>query len=286
RTMNSVLLSIVIPTYNRPRLLQRAVKSALEQTIEDLDIVVVDDGSAPPVRLPEHPRLRVIRLPSNRGLATARNVGTEAARGKWIAYLDDDDQLLPHFAEASLNSLAQTTLPTPVAVLSGLQSVTEDGELIRTHLPPTFPRGSHFSLEKIDRGQSFFSKQTLVVERTVILEIGGFDESFGSFTHSEIFLRLNPVCSILGLPVVTYRQVRHAGPRVSRDPYLRQLNFNRFISKHKSLLQSHPRGFADLVYEHARRSYRDRNYRAAICSLGWAIRLHPLHTLGRVTSFF
>lgn len=282
--MNSPLLSIVIPTYNRPRLIQRAVKSALQQTVEDLEIIVVDDGSTQAVSLPEHPRLRLIRLPSNRGLAAARNAGTRAARGNWIAYLDDDDELLPHFAEVSLSALTHTTLPAPVAVLSGLESLNEDGEVTQTHLPPTLPRGAYFSLEKIDRGKSFFSKQTLVVERTVLLEIGGFDERFTSFTHSELFLRLNPVCSILGLPVVTYRLFHHDGARISRDPSLRQANFDRFISKHRSLLESHPRGFAVFVYEHAHKSYRDRNYRAAVRSLAWAIRLHPLHALGRVTS--
>lgn len=284
--MNSPLFSIVIPTYNRPQLLQRAVKSALEQTIEDFEVLVVDDGSAEPASPPRHPRLRVIRLPSNRGLAAARNIGTKAARGRWIAYLDDDDQLLPHFAEMSVNALAHATLPQPVGVLSGLEAINDNGTLIGTYLPPTLPRGSHFSLEKIEPGQSFFSKQTLVVERAILLKIGGFDESFSSFTHSELFLRLNPVCSILGLPVVTYRMLVHEGPRLSRDPSLRQLNFSRFVSKHQSLLELHPKRFADLVYNHARQSYRHGNYRMAFFSLGRAIRLHPCHTLGRMGSLF
>lgn len=282
--MSNPLISIIIPTYNRPQLLPRAVKSALEQTVDDLEVVVVDDASAEPVNLPEHPRLKIVRLSVNSGIATARNAGALAARGRWLAYLDDDDQLLPHMAEVSLEALASTTLPLPVAVLSGLEVVNEHGQIIQTRLPPTLPRGSHFHLEEIEPGQSFLSKQTLVVEREVLLGIGGYDEAFGSREHTEMFLRLNPVCSLLGLPVVTYRHFVHSGSRLSRDRSLRQVDFNRLVSKHESLFKAHPKTFANFVYEHARTSHKLGHRRAAFSSLCWAMRLDPLYTLARVAS--
>ncbi len=150
------LLSIVILTYNRPQLLERAVRSALSQTVQDLEVIVIDDGSSVPVNLPEHPKLRVVRLPENRGLAAARNAGAQAARGRWISYLDDDDELLPCFAEVSLDALAQSSLPSPVLVLSGLEVIEKGGRVIETHVPPTLPRGSLFNLEPIPEHHSFF----------------------------------------------------------------------------------------------------------------------------------
>jgi glycosyltransferase involved in cell wall biosynthesis len=283
--MSNPLLSIIVPTYNRPQLLQRAVKSALEQTVEDLEVVVVDDGSAEPVNLSEQPRLKMIRLPVNRGVAAARNVAARAARGQWLAHLDDDDELLPHFAEVSLNALADTKLPKPVAVISGLDVLNKDGRLLTTHLPPTLPRGSHFGLEEIDPGQSFFSKQTLVVERNVLLGIGGFDESFTSLTYSEMFLRLNPVCSILGLPVVTYRQFLHKGPRISHDMSRRQFNLNRLISKHEPLFKAHPRMFAAFVCQRAFILYNLGRRREAFFSLCRAMQLHSFHTITLTAPF-
>ncbi|PSB13282.1 glycosyl transferase family 2, partial [filamentous cyanobacterium CCP2] len=118
-------LSIIIPTYNRPELLSRAVQSALNQTESDIEVIVVDDGSTPPVTLPEHNQLRVIRLDPNQGGAAARNHGAAAARAPWITYLDDDDVLLPDMAEKALRSIAQIpqTLPAPVALLFGLKIV-------------------------------------------------------------------------------------------------------------------------------------------------------------------
>ncbi|MBE9198291.1 MULTISPECIES: glycosyltransferase family 2 protein [unclassified Nodularia (in: cyanobacteria)] len=282
--MHYPLLSIIIPTYNRPHLLPRAVKSALGQTVEDIEVIVVDDASNEPVNLPAHPQLKIISLPKNGGTAAARNVGAKAARGRWMTYLDDDDELLPHMAQVSLEALANTTLPKPVAVLSSLEVVNQDGKLLSQRIPPTLPRGAHFFLEEIESGMSFFSKQTLVVEREIFLSIGGYDESFTSRVHTEMFLRLNPVCSILGLSTVNYRLYVHDGPRISRDPSLRQVNFERLIYKHKSLLLQHPKAFAKFLYEHAVRSFQLGQKSSALSTLLWAMQLSPGDTLIRVLS--
>lgn len=236
--MDHPLLSIIIPSYNRPHLLMRAVQSALNQTIDSFEVIVVDDGSPEPVALPSDPRLRTIRLPENRGTAAARNAGAKAAQGHWITYLDDDDQLFPEMAKLSLEALENSTLPPPIAVLSGLEVVNATGQVVETRIPPTLPQGSHFFLEEIEPGKSFISKQTLVVERATFLSIGGYDEAFQSRVHTELFLRLNPICSILGIPTVTYRLITHDGPRISRNPNLRQLSFNQLVHKHRQIFLS------------------------------------------------
>ncbi len=284
--MSNPLISIIIPTYNRPYLLSHAVKSALEQTVEDFEVIVVDDASAEPVNLPEDPRLQVIRLPVNSGGAVARNIGARIAKGKWLIYLDDDDQLLPHMAATSLEALANTTLPQPVAAISGIEVVNEEGKTIEKRIPPSLPKGSHFGLEEIEPGKSFLCKQTMVVEREVFLKIGGFDESFQSRIHTELFLRLNLVCSILGVPVLTYQLFQHSGSRISRNPSLRQVSFNRLVQKHKSVFKAHPKMFAKFLYEHSRRSYDLGQKYAAVSNLFWAMRVEPLSTLRRTVSLF
>jgi hypothetical protein len=283
--VSSPRLSIIIPTHDRPQLLPLAVKSALGQTLDDLEVVVVDDGSAEPVDLGERPRLRVIRLPVSRGSSAARNVGAQAAKGHWIAHLDDDDQLLPHFAEVSLNALAHTALPKPVAVLSGLEVVNERGRVFQIHIPPTLPRGSHFGLEQIDPRQSFWSKNTLVVERAVLRGIGGFDESFTSLEYTEMFLRLNPECSILGIPVLTYRGFMHEGPHLSRDASLRRANFDRLVTKHESFLRAHPSMLATLVLRQAYEMYNLGQPREAFVGLCQGMRLQPRHSVRKIASF-
>jgi glycosyltransferase involved in cell wall biosynthesis len=92
--------SVVIPTKDRDEGLRRAVRSALDQSWSDLEVVVIDDGSAVPVadRLGDEardPRLRILRNEASIGSGPARNVAVEHARGSWLAFLDDDDTFEP-----------------------------------------------------------------------------------------------------------------------------------------------------------------------------------------------
>lgn len=280
--MKDTLLSIIIPTYNRPQLLLRAVNSALAQTIEDFEVIVVDDCSDKPVNLPEHPRLRIIELAENKGVSAARNIGAKAAKGRYINYLDDDDELLPHMAQVSLAAIENTKLPQPVGVLSAIEVISKEGKVIQTRIPPTLPRGSHFGLEQIAPFQSFLSKQTLVIEKEVFLAVGGFDESFTSRETTELFLRLNPVCSILGIPQITYRLIKHQGFQLSSDSTQRQTSFDRLVKKHQKTFQAYPKGFADLIYNEVVKSYQLGLKQVALKNLVWAMKVNPVHTLGRL----
>lgn len=91
-------VSVVIPTYNRAHTLGRALKSVLAQTFQDFEIVVVDDGSNDdPKSVCESfgdPRIHYLRQ-DNRGGGAARNAGIDAARGRFVAFLDSDDEFLP-----------------------------------------------------------------------------------------------------------------------------------------------------------------------------------------------
>jgi glycosyltransferase involved in cell wall biosynthesis len=90
------LVSVVIPTLKRPALLRRAISNALGQTYKQLEVVVVVDGpdAATLEELSKwnEPRLRIVALPANVGLAEARNSGIREAAGDWVAFLDDDDE--------------------------------------------------------------------------------------------------------------------------------------------------------------------------------------------------
>lgn len=89
--------SIVIPVFNRERLVRRAIVSCLAQRHPNFEVVVVDDGStdATAARVAQiaDSRLRLFVQPSNRGVSPARNLGVERARGEWIVFLDSDDEL-------------------------------------------------------------------------------------------------------------------------------------------------------------------------------------------------
>src|SRR5262249_55465295 len=85
--------------YDRQGLGERALRSARDQDVAGMEIVVVDDGSNPPFGLPadlvSDPQVRLVRHETNRGAGCARDTGAAAARGDWIAFLDSDDYWLP-----------------------------------------------------------------------------------------------------------------------------------------------------------------------------------------------
>lgn len=91
---HSPCVSVIIPTYNRRNLLQRAIDSALQQTVQDIEVIIADDGStdgtAELFSTPQDPRIRYCQLPHG-GACAARNAGIDLARGRYIAFLDSDD---------------------------------------------------------------------------------------------------------------------------------------------------------------------------------------------------
>src|SRR5262249_13181427 len=94
--------SVVIPVYNRADTLSRVLRSVLAQTFQDFEIVVVDDGSKDDPKSVcdsfHDPRIRYLRQ-ENRGGGAARNAGIDAARGRFVAFLDSDDEFLPQHLE-------------------------------------------------------------------------------------------------------------------------------------------------------------------------------------------
>ena len=93
------IVSVVITTLNRPLPLLAAVRSVLAQTLKEFEIIVIIDGPTAAtfdeVRAIGDPRLKIVALPANVGLAEARNAGIRQAQGRYIALLDDDDEWLP-----------------------------------------------------------------------------------------------------------------------------------------------------------------------------------------------
>ena len=102
----SALISVVMPVYNRAPLVGEAIESILGQTYEHLELIIVDDDSTDQsvvvIQQYRDPRIRLIRLPKNRGPSVARNIGNEAARGTYIAVMDSDDIALPQRLEKQL----------------------------------------------------------------------------------------------------------------------------------------------------------------------------------------
>ena len=234
------LVTIAITTKDRPLLAHRAIRSALSQDLTDFEVVVVDDGSDPPFRLDfEDHRVRVIHRDVPGGPCAARNAALHAARGAWIMFLDDDDRLLPDMVSVSLACVRSSSLPAPVAVLTGIQLVDDSDRIVEERMPRTFALGADYFLEEPLEGRSFQTHNTLLVPTTVLVDAGGWDEEMAGTEHDDLFLRLNQMCSIQGLDRVTYLMTAHHGERRSKDVLARARAMERTVGKHAAAFSRH-----------------------------------------------
>lgn len=183
------LVSVIIPTYNRVRVISHAIESALQQTLTDYEIIVVDDGSTDNTRefLSRNfaNRVRYIGKPNNEGLASARNTGIEASRGTYIALLDDDDLWLPEKLALQVE-LAQKN-PSLGLVYCGACKVNEDGELLEQIKP--VKRGDIFD-DMLYRNYLLGPASIALIAKDVLQKAGNFDTNLCPCADWDMWIRL------------------------------------------------------------------------------------------------
>jgi len=130
-------LSIIIPVYNGERRIQECLRSVFRQTYDNLEVIVIDDGSKDQsyekikdvLVENENKNIRVIvETGENRGAANARNHGIEIATGEWVTFIDQDDYIIEDYCEKYMGYLRGTDIDI---LVSGYDRVSEDGELLR-----------------------------------------------------------------------------------------------------------------------------------------------------------
>lgn len=176
-------VSAVIPSLNRPLAATRAIDSALRQTVPPLEVIVVDDGSVPP--LAEHfadiqETVKIVRNETPTGPAAARNRGAREASGDFIAFLDDDDEWVPWKLEVVHRCLAH--LPDIDVVIHGTGTRSTD----RAAIPPCSAISD--PLERMLYRQPPHL-DGVVVRRTTHIE-SPFDESFAGAEDLDYLIRL------------------------------------------------------------------------------------------------
>jgi GT2 family glycosyltransferase len=185
------LVTVIVPTFNRPALLAEALQSILDQRFPSFEAVVVNDGGADVegvVQAFGSDRLRTIRHPTNRGLAAARNTGVRAARGRFIAYLDDDDRFYPEHLATLVGFLGGEA--GDVVYSDACRVVrapaAEGGRVIRRDVPYAFD----FDRERL-LVDNFIPVLCFLHSREAFEEAGGFDESLSSHEDWDLWVRMS-----------------------------------------------------------------------------------------------
>lgn len=186
--MSEPEISIVIPVYNRAKLLAAALGSVAAQTFKDIEIIVVDDGSTDDVNATlndfDHLPVTLVRHAQNKGAAAARNTGIQTARGNFIAFLDSDDVWLPNKLEVQLEDLKSQDESTKANCTAYI--VASNDHRRKTIVRTNPPQNWH---QYILLGCNLSIGTTLLVERSCFSELGFFDASMRRFEDWDWMLR-------------------------------------------------------------------------------------------------
>lgn len=191
RTVSQPLISIVVPTYNRSHLLREAVDSVRGQTYERWELVLVDDGSTDDTAAVfaglEDPRMRVVRLEHTGNAASVRNAGLAAARGTYVAFLDDDDLWMRSKLAVQLAGLQQSGCRWGYSAFDRIDGYGRT--LIDPRVVPWRPHRG-WILEPLLRIEAIVALPTVMAERSLLEQAGGFDETFRFCEDYELWFRL------------------------------------------------------------------------------------------------
>jgi glycosyltransferase involved in cell wall biosynthesis len=203
-------VSVVIPLYNKAAYVDRAISSVFAQSFENLEVIVVDDGSTDAggeiVAAREEPRLRLIRQ-ANAGVAAARNAGVGASRGRWVAFLDADDTWRPDRLARQFAALWRTP---DVVWAAGAFVTTRHGRVLAIPDAPDawFAEADVLkdALLMLGAGWMLWTG-TVMVRRDVFAQLGGFDPMLKVGEDVLLWTRLavqHPRIVYVRAPIATY----------------------------------------------------------------------------------
>jgi glycosyltransferase involved in cell wall biosynthesis len=216
-TGSAPLVTVAISTFNRAHLVGRAIRCALAQTVENIEILVVDDGSTDGTAAVlgdlDDVRLRRVRHERNHGISRTRNSAIRLARGEWIAFLDDDNEWPPDYLERQLAVAASRPEAGVVYCRARVRNARSGTEWL-TH----DAIGQSRVFGHLVAGWHLQMSATLI-RKSVLLEIGGLDEELRASEDRDLWLRLAQRTDFAGTSeVLMTRNIHHGGPQLSRNP--------------------------------------------------------------------
>lgn len=189
---HQIFFSVIIPTYNREKVLERAIDSVLNQSFKDFELIVVDDGSTDQTSeiLKKYDKnIKVIRT-ENKGVSAARNLGVQHASGIWLSFLDSDDEWL----KFKLQKQAQFIIENPnTPLVHGEEIWIRNGRRVNQKNKHQKYGGRIF--QKC-LPLCLISPSAVSIRKDIYLENGGFDEEFIVCEDYDLWLKLTSLYEV------------------------------------------------------------------------------------------
>lgn len=233
--------------------LRTAIESLLNQSIQDFECIVVDDASPEPVNVPDDPRLKLVRRENNGGPSAARNTGLDGARGRFLAFLDDDDVFTERRLEIALEGLERA--PIAVCWANPRRGRILEGNVYDTILDGMAPHVGRTALE------------ARIAPK--------FDPRYAAAEDIEWWLRLAREHRVATVPQVGYMFRGASGPRKYTDLRSRIRCRLMLLDEYSGYFTAHPRATAFLWKRVGLMANRLGDQRLARSALLRSLRIRP-----------
>ncbi|MDA8094524.1 MAG: glycosyltransferase [Betaproteobacteria bacterium] len=232
------LVSVILPTYNRPELLSDALQSALGQTYAPIEVIVVNDAGTDVeglVRwLGREADVTYIRHGRNRGLAAARNTALRVARGDVIVYLDDDDLFLPDHVSTVVKALNEGNCAFVYTDADYVLERLENGKRLEQSRARPYA-GVEYSKERL-HVHNFIPVNCWAHRRQALAQVGYFDESLDNHEDWEFLLRFSRKHDFRHIPKTTVE----VHQRVNQHDNMLRRESGKFLDTYRRIYQQYP----------------------------------------------
>lgn len=238
----SPFFSVVIPTYNRAELLRQAVQSVLDQTFDNFELIIVDDGSSDTTsevvaEFDDH-RISFVLNDHGKGGAGTRNAGIIRSRGEWVAFLDDDDMWLPEKLERQYQKIQAADKDVGLVYSGHVKFKPDTCQITYTFVP----QHEGWLYEHLLYKNVIGGLYSVVIKRGILEEVGSLDERFPALQDADLYVRVAKLCKVAFVkePLVRVRKSETGRITTNYDSKLRgnQLFWKKFevdIGKDKRL---------------------------------------------------
>lgn len=242
------MVTVIIPNFNREKVVLRAIESVLKQTYKDFELLVVDDCSTDDschlISKIKDSRLKLIKLPENLGAAGARNFGIKYSSNKYISLLDSDDYFEPNFLEASLKAMENSSDDigfswTGVRYKENSKEKDFIWQPIRKKSPYlTFLTSLHIG-----------TNSGITIKKEVFKEVGLFNSDLPAAEDTDFFLRVTKFYDYIIIPEILTNIERDSNDRLSKNFIKIALAYNQFLPDHFKEIDKDPTLQAKFYYK-------------------------------------
>lgn len=302
------MISVVMPAYNAAKFISPAIESILNQTFQEFELIIVDDGSTDNTLdvvdryLKQDNRIRVIKS-AHIGCSGARNAGAQAAKYPWIAVMDADDIALPNRLEKQIN--AAKANPKVVIWGSYAHHISATGKILSlVKQGPTTE--AEFSALRSAGEVPFVIQPSALLKKEIFLKEGGYTEGFHPTEDFELFDRMGDHGPVLAIPEPLLLYRIHSQSASMQKFFLQQTlarcvvarhrarvagqeipNLNQFIEEEKrqpilSRLDRKIRTLGQFWYRKAGLFFAEQQYLPAALYLGLSMAANPSYSIPRV----